>query len=210
MLKRLFLSLVEEERIPHVKHIIYPCLMIAVGYRTLFIDHWYAFGLTFFSLGILFALVIMFAIAWRGPIEYWQKIKEVTEQLNKIKSPEVWHALGFKQLPQQATIVQNLNDEKGNLVTTKYLKPSSLTPTTLNQIANKVILSKNYDFTQEIYGNLIPNFRKVQAEMKKLGYISPKNSKNVRKGYRINRKGFDLCYQYADEIIKLTAKKEGK
>lgn len=209
MLKVFLNKIYFEDYLPSPHHMIYPVLMLATGFKCLMYYNWQIFGVLMIIGACLFALVIMFGIAWRGPIEYWEKIRQTVEVMNRIKSPEVWTALGFKSLPQTITIQEKKVDEHG--VTQQWIfKKPEISPVMLNMIANKVLLSGTLDFTEELYKDKISNFRKVQKDLKEKGYIVPKNKKNVRNGYVWSRKGVDVLYQFADQNVLKLIEKEDK
>ncbi len=208
MLKKLFNLTFFPDHVPQPKHMIYPALMMAAGWKVLIEYQWMGFGLTFIIIGIFFAVAVIIGVGWRGPIEYWKQIEETLRVMIKIKDPAVWVSMGYKSVPSTIVIEERKSDEKGNFLGFSYKRPEIISPVAANTIANKVLLSKNIDFTQAKYGSIISNFRKAQKELIELGYIAPKNKKNVRSGYRFTKKGIDFCYQYADEAIRLQLRKE--
>lgn len=155
-------------------------------------------GMCIFALGFLLGLSIIFGLNWEWVIRYWEVINEHIAWMDKHNNPELWYALGYKEIPKKVRVIENMNDGH-----TLRFKDMPLSPTIMNMIANKAIGNKNYDFTEELYGKLIPNFRKVRKDFKEKGYLVPKNPKNVRNGYRWNKKGFDVLYEFASENVKL-------
>jgi hypothetical protein len=171
-------------------------------------EGWMIFGATLFILGTAFSIVIMFGISWRGPIIYWQQIEATVRELNRIKDPAVWSALGFRSIPETITIQEKTYDEKNSFVSMK-IKTMPIPAHTLNAIANQVLLSENYDFTEEKYKDKVKNFRKIKTELMKEGYIVPKNKKNVRLGYAWTNRGVKVLYEYADvTVIELIEKQK--
>lgn len=193
---------------PHPFHVItYPILLMAVGTYCAAYYQWYAFGFMCFILGSLLGIAIILALGWEKTNEYWIQINEHIRLLLKAKDPEVFAHLGYKKLPGTITISEEIDNGQG-FKSTK-VKTLPVHALAMQQIADKVLMSKSYDFTQELYGSLVPNWRKFHSEMKKLGYIVPKNKKNVRNGYMLNKKGHDVMYQYASEAIRTELKKGG-
>ena len=195
MLKNFLSQFYFEDYVPQPKHVIYPSLMMAAGYKSLTVYNWETFGGWMFFFGCLLMLVIIFGIAWRGPIEYWKQIEHVVHEMLKIKSPEVWQALGFKEIPAAIQITERKTDEQGNFMGFEY-KQVPIPPRIMQAVANKVLLSNSTDFTETEYGNIIPNWRKVQSDFKKKNYIKKTGTKHV-----LTHKGMLVIYEYADRAI---------
>lgn len=168
------------------------------GYYIAVFQEMTVLGISIFLLGFLLGLSIILGLNWEWIIRYWEVINEHVAWMDKHNNPDLWYALGYKEIPEKVRVIENLNDSQ-----TLKFKELPLSPVTMNMIANKVIGTKNFDFTQELYGKLIPNFRKIQKELKEKGYLVPKNPKNVRNGYRFNRKGADVLYEFASENMKI-------
>lgn len=195
--------------VPRVAHIIYPVSMMFIGYTSIVNYGWLMFGQVLFWLGVALAVVIIVGIGWRGPIEYWKQIEETIHVMLKIKDPAVWVSLGYKKLPEQITIEEKRFDDYGEYQGSTFKKTSDIPVTVANQLANRALMNlneKDVDFTLDKY----KASRKTQEKLKELGYIVPKNKKNVRNGYRWSKKGIDFCYQYADNILIETLRKEVK
>jgi len=206
-LKRLFNQFYSDNNI-QPKHIFYPMLMMATGYTSLINYDWVLFGWVVFILGIFFAIVIIVGIAWRGPTEYWKQIEDTLKVMIKIKDPSIWVSMGYKNVPTNITIEEKRIDEHGEYQGSTFIRPDNISPVIANTLANKMLMSSNVDFTKDLYGNVSTDFRKLHNQMKQLGYIRPKNVKNVRNGYKWSKKGIDFCYQYADDEIKKLIRKE--
>lgn len=192
-----------------VHHILYPVCMIALGYSVLNDVKWYGFGLIMIILGVLFALVIITGIAWRGPVAYWEQIERTVTVMLKINNPDVWHAMGFKEIPSTVIVQEKRVDSYGQFQGMS-IKKTNLEPAIMNTLANSVLMSQSLDFTEELYGNKVKNWRKLQKEFKKNNWVTPKNSRNVRGGYMLTKKGLDMMYQYADASIVRLIEKEQK
>lgn len=195
---------------PHPFHVvIYPICLMAAGMITIlkYGENWYAFGLICVILGASLGAVIILAIGWEKSIDYWQTINEHIQIMMKVKDPDIFAALGYKKVPSEIIIKETKDHGQGMGQTTYKKVPAS--PAVLNLVANKVVSTNNFDFTAELYGNIVPNWRKFHQSMKENGYLVPKNKKNVRNGYRLNRKGYEFMYEYASEAIKLERKKGG-
>lgn len=193
----------------HPAHaVFYPLLMIAAGGFSIVAYQWNLLGVICCCLGILLSVIVSLAIGWEKATSYWETINQHIALLMKVKDPEIFQHLGYKKLPSTVTIYEDHRDKHGlGNISVKNNVP--VTAATMNQIANKVIMSRKLEFTQQLYGALVPNWRKFHEYMKEQQYIIPKNKKNVKNGYVLNRKGINLMYEYADEMIKLEVKKGG-
>ncbi len=207
-MKSFFSKSIFEDNNIHIKHIFYPLLMMGMGYKSMVDYDWLLFGITFFILGVILFFVVCLGIAWRGPIEYWEQIERVVKVLSKINSPEVWHALGFKEVPKSTIdLMERKVDHNGNFTGFEY-KQLSVNAVMLNTIANKVLLSGKIDFTEDRFKNITPNFRKTKEEFKKQGYIT-QSTNHPKSSYVFTKKGMDkVIYMYADKAIKLQVQKE--
>lgn len=207
MFKKLFNQFYFEEYVPHVRHTLYAVLYMGVGYVSIFNYEWITFGVWLFALGVVLFVVISFGIAWRGPIQYWEQIENTIKVMLKINSPEIWFALGFKEVPNQTVIVEKRVDEHGVYQgeTKRVLQQNVIM---LNTIANKMLLSGKNEFTEDKFKSVIPNFRKTKKEFIAKGYIT-QSTKHPKSPYVMTRKGMtDIIYQYADNAIKLQIEKE--
>lgn len=215
MLKNLVSNFYSEEYVPHVRHVLYPILMGAAGWKCLTVYQWEVFGaLVVWGAALLF-LVIVLGIAWRGPIEYWDKIESVTKVLLKINKPEVWYALGFKEIPS-ITIKEYIEPKTPNsLPTIHYTRTPAPNVVVLNTIANKVIMSQRTDFTEALYGNIVKGsgvkggWAAFIDDFKKKGFAK-KESAHPKAKHVLTHKGLQHLYQFADNAIKLQIEKEGK
>src|SRR4030095_787081 len=108
----------DETYIPHVRHIIYPCLIIAAGFVSIIKYQWITFGVIYVILGILLFIVISIGIGWRGPIEYWDKIAEAIKALLRagVQPIEIKKILGLStvDLPETITIKEYVEKDGVN------------------------------------------------------------------------------------------------
>jgi len=208
MFKKFFSMPFFEDHVPHVKHIVYPVLMMATGWKSMTDYKWMTFGAWLFWLGVVLALVVIWSIGWRGPIEYWRQIEDTVTVMLKIKSPEIWVAMGFKDIPASVQIAERKTDEQGNFSGFSY-KNVPITPVVLNTIANKVLLSGTTEFSEPKFKNVIPNFKKVQTHFKTNGYII-KSSKHPKASHTLTKKGMQIMYEYADQAIVRQIESERK
>ena len=116
MLKNFLNKTYFEDYVPQVKHMIYPAVMMAVGYKSMLDYDWVLFGITFFILGILLSIVIILGIGWRGPIEYWSEVNSTIQTMLRVKDPAVWQALGFKEIPTVIEVKETKTDQAGNFM----------------------------------------------------------------------------------------------
>jgi hypothetical protein len=205
LLSKLFPSTVEYQYVAHPRQIFYGVFIMAVGCATFIRDGWEVFGVVTFILGTLLSITILLAINWDKASNYWNTLDEFAKTMIKSNNPDLWMALGFKHVPQEVTITERKEDEQGNFSGFKFHR-LPVSPATMQMIADKVLLSGNTDFVESSWN--IPNFRKIQKELKKEGLLSQKNKSNVRLGYTFNRKGIDTLYQYASEGIRMELKRK--
>lgn len=185
-------------------HLIYSILFMAVGNRTAYLDGWAVFGMITFILGLLLGLSILFVMNWDKVIEYWDTLNEHVTLMNK-SNPDIWVALGYSKPSRTVEVIER--EETGQGLYNTRIANLNISPSKMNQVADKVLynatVNKNFDFTEELYGSLIPNFRKKRKQWIKEKKLVPNNSKNVKNGYRLSKKGFDMFYEFASENMKL-------
>lgn len=204
-----------EDYVPHVRHVVYPVLMLAAGFKCLNVYQWEVFGLIMIISGSLLMLVIIVGIGWRGPIEYWRQIEQNIKIMLKINDPQVWVALGFKEIPEIVTTKEYIEAPTANsLPTIRYTRAPANDVIVLNTIANKVLLSGKADFTEELYGRIVKGkykggWKAFVNDFKNKGYVTKAN-KHPKSKHVLTRKGLNHVYNFADEAIKLQITKEGK
>ncbi len=178
-------------------HLILSILIMGSGTTTLYFDGWRVFGTLTIILGFLLGLSIEMCMNWEKVITYWETINEHVALMEKNNNPDLWVALGYTHVPQKVEVIEKVDND--------HWKISQVTnPARMQQVANKVRGTGNMEFTEELYGSLIPNFRKLRKEWIKEGKLVPKNKKNVKNGYVLSRKGLQVMYAFASEnIIKL-------
>lgn len=186
-------------------HIIYSLLMMGMGARLWFYSGLEWLGNAIVILGFLFGIVIMMCLNWDKSIQYWDRVGNVLDTLHKVNNPEVWKwaylvfGVDAPNLLDKVTVVEKIDDNHWKR------QEIDISPEIMNQLGNKVIynLTANgsLDFTEEMYGNLVP--KKVRKKWIKENKLVPKNPKNPRNGYRVSRKLYDMCYQFASEHMKL-------
>ena len=178
--------------------IVYPMAMMGVGTASLFYEKWKIFGILSIILGFLMGLTIELCINWDKIISYWEIINQHILLMDKIKNPDLWYALGYKQVPETVRVIENLND--GHTIRFKEIP---ISPAKMNILANKVLMSGKTTFSEKEYAAIVPNFRKIQKEWKSKGYLKSNNQKNPRLGYSFTRKGMDVLYEFASQEFKL-------
>lgn len=212
-LKNFFTAVRFEDYIVRPHHMFYAVIIMAGGWKCILTKDWETFGVIVFIIGVLFSGVIMLGISWRGPIAYWERIEQAVNALNRIKDPAVWTALGFKRIPEVATVIEKRYDDKGIFTGLSKIKVP-VNPSMMNMIANEVLMSGSLDFTEEKYKSKIKNFRSVKKDFKEKGYVAPINKNNVKLGYVWTKKGIDVIYEYADitviELVNKRLKEEGE
>lgn len=211
MLKNLFQKTSYEDYIPRPGHILYSLLFMVLGYVCMLDFETITIGVFVFGVGVIHGIAVSIGIAWRGPIAYWEQIEKTIWVMMKINSPEIWHAMGFKEIPQTVIIQEKRTDEHGQFQGMTVKKVPAIDPAMLNSIANTVLMSETLDFTEELYKTKVKNWRKTQKEFKENGWITPKNKRNVRGGYMFTRKGVQIMYEYADaNIVRMIEKEKGE
>jgi hypothetical protein len=187
-------------------HIFLPLLIMSSGYRILLIEKWDGLGWSMFILGILLGITIIVCLNWEKVIEYWNTINEHVRLMERVKNPELWQALGYKQIPQTIKVIEK--EDKGGGSFTWRMKEYKITPTQMNSIANKVLNNRTLEFTEEMYGSLIPNFRKFRKNWIDEGKLVQKNKKNKRLGYVLSKKGLQVMYEFASDYVKMEIEKQ--
>lgn len=188
-----------EYRVRH-SHLVYSILIMAVGTYSWFYPGWEMFGTLLLILGFGLGISILICVNWDKVIDYWDTLNEHIRLMNK-SNPDIWVALGYSK---PATSVQVIEQEdKGQGFITTRIRDLPISPTQMNMVANKFLGSGSTDLPEQIYGNIIPNFRLVRKQWIKEGILVPKNKKNVRSGYCVSRKGLNMMYQFASEHMKL-------
>jgi hypothetical protein len=189
------------------QHALFGLFIMTVGFVTTVRDNWFIFGITTFILGVLLFLAIVINIAWMPVIEYWFTINEHIRIMSKINNPDLWYALGYKQVPQSVTIEEREDTGQGFYNT--HIRNIPISPASMSMIANKVLNSGNTKFSETEYARLIPNFRKVRKDWhENKGYVKLANSKNPRLGYQWTKKGIDMLYEFKSIGIELKIKGE--
>lgn len=199
----------EDTYVPHVKHVVYPCLMAAVGWKCIKDYGWVEFGLflVWSAGGLMF--VILLGIGWRGPIEYWEKISESVRALLKagVQPLEIKKILGLSSdIPETVTVKEYTEPKTANsLPGIHYTKVPINDMEVMRTVANKVILSQSTDFTEQLYSHVVKNgykggWAKFQKDFKSKGYIT-KASKHPKSKHVLTRKGLTFMYEIADQTI---------
>lgn len=202
----LFRSDMEYRYTPKPQHLLWSFFyMFAGGYIIVYYERLWILGIFTFIMGVGAGLVILLAMGWEKATEYWSTLDSFANTMIKSNNPDLWQALGFKVPPQQVQITERKTDDKGNFTGFSF-KQLPVSPAVMQSIADKVLLSGNTDFIETNFRN-VPNYRKVQKELKKEGYILQKNKNNPRLGYTFSRKGIDTLYQYVSEGVKLELKR---
>lgn len=205
MLRNLLTRFYFEDYVPHVRHVFYPALLVAAGWRCLLIKDWEGFGLIYISGGVILFLVIVLGIAWRGPIEYWDKIAEAIKALLRagITPLEAKKILGLSvDIPETVKIKEYVDRGAANSFPgIRYKEIPATEAIMLNEVSNKVLMSKTIDFTETLYS------RKVLKYFKEKGYVV-KESKHPKAKHILNHKGLQIVNQFASSTIKEQLKKE--
>ena len=196
--------------VPRPSHLLYAIALMFAG--TLFTGHEFvALGVFTFIFGVAMGLTILVGMNWDKVIEYWSIIDDVVGKIITIKDVslryEILKSLGYQVSPSRVEVFETRVNENG--VFEGEIKKLPVSPAVLQMIADKALHSGQLDFTQKIYGHLVPSFRDVQRQLKDAGYIIPKNKRNVRGGYMFNKKGVEILYQYASEGVKMELKRKG-
>lgn len=208
ILSKIFPTTSEYTYVAHPRQVLWGVFIMAVGVATFVFDGWFYFGTFTFIIGVLLSITVMLAINWDKAAGYWSTLDSFAQTMMKANNPDLWMALGFKVPPQNVMITEVKQETKDDGWQMKIHR-LPVSPATMQLIADKVLLSGNTDFIETTYKN-IPNFRKIQKELKKEGLLTPKNKSNVRMGYSFNKKGIDTLYQYASEGIRLELKRRIK
>lgn len=210
LLGKLFHSGYLDRYTPHPIHGVWAMLIMAVGVVTFVRDGWMIFGMTSFMLGAALGFATVLSMLWEKSIQYWQAIADVFEKAGRVTDPiaraEILQSMGYKVIPNQMITIHEVREETKEHGWQKLTHRVPVSPTVMQLIADKVLMSGNTDFIETNFSN-IPNFRKVHKELKAKGLLSQKNNKNVRLGYTFNRKGLDTLYEYASEGVKLELRK---
>lgn len=192
-----------EERVRH-SHLIYPLLTMATGSSLWFQKGLEILGTLIVILGFGMGISMLLCINWDKVIAYWMTINEHVVLMNK-SNPDLWVALGYSAPAKTVEVIEKSDD-----LNHWKISQVPVSPSIMNQVGNKVIynLSQNgsLEFTEEMYGSLIPNFRKQRKKWIEEGKLVPKNSKNKKNGYRLSKKGYTMFYEFASDHMKL---KEG-
>jgi hypothetical protein len=189
------------------QHTLFALFIMTVGFVTMVRDNWFIFGITTFILGVLLFLAIVVNIGWQPIIEYWQTINEHIKMMNKINNPDLWYALGYKQVPQSVTIEEREDTGQGFYNT--HIRNIPISPASMSMIANKVLTSGNVKFSETDYAKLIPKFRKVREDWREnKGYIKYINKDNPNLGHKWTKKGIDMLYEFKSIGIELKIKGE--
>lgn len=206
ILSKLFREDVYNTRfVPMPKHLLYAVALLFIGSGT-FGYGWYAFGFLSTALGIGLGLTILVGMNWDKAIEYWDTIAHVLEAAGRIKDPivraEILHSMGYNVTPETVTIIetQGQNLEHG---WQQRINRLPVSPTAMQVIADKVLMSGNALFTEPQYKGIVPNYRKVQKELKSRNLIV-----KTKDGHVFNKKGVDALWQYASESVKLELRRK--
>jgi hypothetical protein len=181
--------------------IIYPLAMMGVGTASLFYEKWKIFGILSIILGYLMGLTIELCINWDKIISYWETINEHVKLMERNKDPDLWMALGYKSIPDKVQVIEK--EDKGQGSFSWKISNIPIPVTNMNMLSNKVLGSGDVSFTEERYGNIVPNFRKVRKDWIAQNVIKLKNAKNSRLGYKFTKKGIDVLYEFASQEFKL-------
>lgn len=196
----------EYQYVAHPRQTIYAILIMVMGWATMTRDNWFTFGIITFILGCLLFITIILAINWEKVTRYWETLDEFANTMIKANNPDLWYAMGFKNVPKNVTITETKQADNESGFSMKF-KQLPVSPATMQLIADNVLLSGDADFTETKYGH-IPGFRNIQKEFKKKGMLAQKNQANVRNGHRFNKKGYEVLYNYASESVKLELRKK--
>jgi hypothetical protein len=110
-------------------------------------------------------------------------------------------ALGYKSIPDKVQVIEK--EDKGQGSFSWKISNTPIPVTNMNMLSNKVLGSGDVSFTEERYGNIVPNFRKVRKDWIAQNVIKLKNTKNPRLGYKFTKKGIDVLYEFASQEFKL-------
>lgn len=183
-------------------HIFVSIFIMSVGFTSMLyqsgVIFW--FGLCVFILGFLLGLSILFVMNWSKVIEYWTVLNEHVTLMNK-SNPDIWVALGYSKPVQKVEIVEKEDLGQGSF--SWKINQLPISPSKMNQVANKVLGSGKLEFTEEEYGRLIPNFRQFRKDWIAQGKLVQKNKKNKKLGYVLSRKGLQTMYEFASENMRL-------
>lgn len=158
------------------------------------------FGLCVFILGFLLGLSILFVMNWDRVIEYWSILNEHVVLMNK-SNPDIWVALGYSKPNKKVEVIEH--EETGQGFYNTRISKMLVSPSRMNQVANKVLGSQSLEFTEERYGKLIPNFRQFRKEWIAQGRLVQKNKKNKKLGYVLSRKGLQIMYEFCSDNMKI-------
>jgi hypothetical protein len=207
ILSKLFSNEMQGEYYAKPIHLFYSVLFMATGTISFFYDGWVIFGVSVFTLALLLGLSIVFCMNWQKIIDYWTVINEHVILMNKSTNPDLWYALGYNKPPNKIQVIEQ--EDNGQGFTTTHITDVLVSPAKMNQVANKVLGSGKLDFTEEVYGSLIPNFRQFRKDWISKGRLVQKNKKNKKSGYVLSRKGLQVMYEYASDNIKLKDNSNG-
>lgn len=195
---------------PKPWHLPYSLVLIAIGTITIR-QGWLFFGFMSSFFGVLIGLTIILGMNWDKAIEYWQQIEYVLEAASKIKDTasryELLKSMGYNIPPSKIEIIETHKDDDGVYAMEKTII-KGLSPTVLQMIADKVLMSGKTEFAEEEFGRFVPAIRRVRKLFKEGGLIAPKNKGNVRLGYSFTKKGMDTLYQSASEGVRLQLMRE--
>lgn len=192
-------------------HLSIALLLLGVGTVTLG-QGWYFLGFCSALFGFLLGITILLALNWDKAIDYWQTIGDVFNAMAKIKDSvtryELLKSMGYDVLPSQVEIME-VSRENGDAFPQFKINRQPVSPAVLQMIADKVLMSNNYDFAEDQYKDIVKNFRKVKNALKADGYIRQKSNKNHRLGYTWTKRGVDVLLESASEGVKLELKRRG-
>ena len=192
---------------PRPSHLVQAVLLVGIGTVAIVFEY-NAAGIVLFLFGTLLGFTVILGINWDKVIEYWETIDHVARTMMSIKDPavrnEVWKSMGYNHVPVNAEIevIETRRNEQG-VFEGKSIKRIPVNPSTMQTIADKVLMSGKASFTEPQYKLIVPNYRKVQKELKDNKYIV-----KTKEGYAFNKKGIEMLYEYASEGVKLELKKE--
>lgn len=186
-------------------HLFYAVALLFIGSGAIAYD-WIAFGLITFIFGIGLGATVLIGINWDKAIEYWAEIAHVLEAAGRIKDPvaraEILQSMGYNVTPQSITIIETeaeTNEHGWQQKIGQLPVPASV----MQIIADKVLMSGKASFTEPQYKTVIPNYRKVQKELKEKKYLI-----KTKDGHVFNKKGIEALYEYASESVKLEMKRK--
>lgn len=192
---------------PRPYHLLFALFLIAVGSATIGYD-WTLFGICSIVSGIAMGVTIILGMNWDKMIEYWNEIARVLEAAAKIKDPvtraTMLQSMGYNVTPETITIIETEKETKEHGWTQRIQK-IPVSPATMQVIADKVLASGNASFAETKYGTIIPNFRKVQKELKGQKLII-----KTKSGHVFNKRGIDTLFEYASEGVKLDIERRRK